>query len=91
MMTEKHEFEKPGIEIDAGVLGLSITRWEGLSDLEPDRVDCFPAIEPCGDDIYELWLHADGYQSVRILGDAAAFKKLGRALTCLLGPEWEDE
>lgn len=85
-MSQKQNVVKPGIKISADGLGLAITKFDGASNLGPDYTDCVPAIEPCGEDVFELWFHAEGHQSVCVLGNASAFIKLGRALTHLVDP-----
>ena len=75
---------KPGIELDLGQIGVAATQWEGRGDIGADYSDCTVAIEPCGEDVFELWLHSAGQQSVCLLADKKAFAKLGRALSCLL-------
>ena len=75
---------KPGIELDLGQIGVAATQWEGRGDIDADYSDCTVAIEPCGEDVFELWLHSAGQQSICLLADKNVFAKLGRALSCLL-------
>ncbi len=83
-MPKKYLDVKPGIALDLGHVGIAATQWEGHGDISPDYSDCTVAIEPCGEDVFELWLHSEGNQSVCLLADKNAFAKLGRALSCLL-------
>jgi hypothetical protein len=83
-MTKKTPDVKPGIELDLGVVGMAATKWAGSADIGPDYSDCVVAIEPCGEDVFELWLHAEGRQSVCLLASKEVFSELGRALSCLV-------
>ena len=83
-MPKKYPEVKRGVELDLGAFGISATQWEGADDIGADFSDCTVAIDPCGEDVFELWFHVDGRQSVCLLADNAAFSKLGRALACLI-------
>lgn len=83
-MPKKYLDVKPGIELDLGQIGIAATQWDGHAEIGADYSDCVIAIEPCGEDVFELWLHSEGRQSVCLLADKKAFTKLGRALSCLL-------
>lgn len=86
IMNDQNSVVKPGIHLSIGTLGLAVTQWSGYENNSPDFNDCVPAIEPCGEDVFELWFHLDGKQSVCVLGNADVFKKLGRALMSLIDP-----
>lgn len=83
-MNQKAADGKPGIVIDVGTIGLAVTNWKGHEANYPDFEDCVPAIEPCGDDVFELWFHVEGHQSVCLLADKVALERLGRALSALV-------
>ena len=83
-MPKKHPDVKPGIELDLGQIGVAATQWEGRGDIGADYSDCTVAIEPCGEDVFELWLHSEGRQSVCMLADKAVFERLGSALSSLI-------
>ena len=83
-MNQKAADGKPGIALDVGTIGLAVTNWNGYEDNYPDFENCTPAIEPCGEDVFELWLHVEGHQSVCLLADKGTFEKLGRALSSLV-------
>ena len=83
-MPKKYPDVKPGIELDLGQIGIAATQWDGQAEIGADYSDCTVAIEPCGEDVFELWLHSEGQQSVCLLADKAVFERLGSALSNLI-------
>ena len=83
-MPKKYLDVKPGIELDLGQIGIAATQWDGQAEIGADYSDCVIAIEPCGEDVFELWLHSEGRKSVCLLADKAVFERLGSALSNLI-------
>ena len=74
----KKDFTFIGREIPVSILGLSVAG--DKSKLSHDSVDCIPAIEHCGEDVYSLWLHTGEGVSVRLITNAADLIKMSAAI-----------
>ena len=70
-----------GTRIPVSIMGISVAG--NIPALSPDSIDCTPAIEPCGDDVHELWFHTEEGASVRIISNSNDLLQLGRSLVAL--------
>ena len=83
IMQQQNEFSNIGTRIPVSIMGLSIAG--DMSQLSPDSIDCIPAIEPCGEEVHELWFHTAEGVSIRIITNEDDLLRFGNALVALFG------
>ena len=83
IMNHQSDFSNIGTRIPVRIMGVSIAG--DISQLSHDFIDCIAAIEPCGDDVQELWFHTSEGVSIRVLSNNDDLLRLGHALVSLFG------
>ena len=82
-MQHEKDFSNIGTRIPVSIMGLSVSG--DMSQLSHDSIDCIPAIEPCGEDVQELWFHTAEGVSIRIVTNEDDLLRFGNALVALFG------
>ena len=85
IMKHQIDFSNIGTRIPVSIMGISIAG--DMSQLSPDSIDCIPAIEPCGEEVHELWFHTAEGVSIRIVTNEDDLLRFGNALVALFGGE----
>lgn len=85
IMQQETDFSNIGNRIPVSIMGLSIAG--DMSQLSHDSIDCIPAIEPCGEEVHELWFHTAEGVSVRIITNQYDLLSFGKALVALFESE----
>lgn len=85
IMQQETDFSNIGNRIPVSIMGLSIAG--DMSQLSHDSIDCIPAIEPCGQEVHELWFHTAEGVSVRIITNKDDLLSFGKSLVALFESE----